>query len=202
MDASDWNARYATDELIWKAEPNRFLPPEVAGLAPGRALDLACGEGRNAVWLAQQGWTATGVDFAAEGLAKGRRLAADRGVAVEWVEADLLTWAPSPRSYDLVVVFYLQLPAPERGRVLRAAAEALAPGGTLLVVAHDSRNLTDGYGGPQSASVLYTAADVLADLGAADGLAVERAEEVLRPVVVDDRTFEAIDCVVRLRRGR
>jgi len=202
VDAADWNARYATDELIWKAEPNRFLPPEVAALVPGRALDLACGEGRNAVWLAQQGWQATGVDFAAEGLAKGRRLAADRDVDVEWVEADVSTWAAPPASYDLVVVFYLQLPAAERGTVMRTAADALAPGGTLLVVAHDTRNLTDGFGGPQSAAVLYTAEDVLADLGGLDALVVERAEEVVRPVVVDDGTFEAIDCFVRLRRER
>ena len=84
MDAADWNARYDTSELIWKGEPNQFLPPEVAGLTPGRALDLACGEGRNAVWLATQGWEVTGVDFAGVGLAKaeraGRRERRDRHV--------------------------------------------------------------------------------------------------------------------------
>jgi len=203
MDADDWNERYSTDELVWKAEPNRFLPPEVATLTPGRALDLACGEGRNAVWLADQGWQTTGVDFAGAGLAKGRRLAAERGVSVEWIEADLTDWAAPRGAFDLVVVFYLQLPEAERRTVMRTAAGALAPGGTLLVVAHDSRNLTDGYGGPQSAAVLYTAADVVADLVGLPGLETERADEVLRPVVVavdDGGPFEAIDCLVRVRR--
>jgi 2-polyprenyl-3-methyl-5-hydroxy-6-metoxy-1,4-benzoquinol methylase len=94
MDAADWNARYDTAELVWKGEPNQFLPPEVAGLAPGRALDLACGEGRNAVWLATRGWEVTGVDFAGVGLAKGERLAAEHGVTGTWVTADATGWEP------------------------------------------------------------------------------------------------------------
>lgn len=67
-----WDERYGTAELIWKADPNRFLVEELEGLAPGRALDIACGEGRNAIWLASMGWEVTGVDFSAVGLAKAR----------------------------------------------------------------------------------------------------------------------------------
>ncbi len=111
MDASQWNERYATAEYVWKADPNDFLVAETDGLAPGRALDLACGEGRNAVWLAEQGWTATGVDFSDAGLDKGRRLAADRGVEATWVCADATAWDPPADGYDLVAVFYLQLPS-------------------------------------------------------------------------------------------
>ncbi len=88
MDADAWNARYDTAELVWSGEPNLFLPPEVADLEPGRALDLASGEGRNAVWLATQGWQVTAVDFSSVGAEKGARLAAERGVDVEFVVGD------------------------------------------------------------------------------------------------------------------
>ena len=86
----DWNARYAQKELLWTAAPNRRFAEEVAGLAPGRALDLACGEGRNAVWLAERGWEVTGVDFSDVALAKAAELATSRGVEVDWVVADVL----------------------------------------------------------------------------------------------------------------
>jgi 2-polyprenyl-3-methyl-5-hydroxy-6-metoxy-1,4-benzoquinol methylase len=89
MDAAGWDQRYDTAEFVWATEPNRFLPPEVEGLTPGRALDVACGEGRNAVWLATQGWDATGIDFSAVGLAKARQLAAERGVTVQTHCCDL-----------------------------------------------------------------------------------------------------------------
>lgn len=205
MDADAWNARYDASELVWGGEPNRFLPPEVDGLAPGNALDLACGEGRNAVWLATQGWTVTGVDFAGTGLAKAERLAAAHGVAVTWVTADATTWTPPVEGFDLVVVFYLQLPASERGRALRTAVAALAPGGTFLLVAHDLLNLTTGHGGPQAAEVLTTSEGVVDDLAAASidlgvELVVEHAGRVDRPVDTDDGPHTAVDTLVRARR--
>ncbi|MGC9221600.1 MAG: class I SAM-dependent methyltransferase [Solirubrobacteraceae bacterium] len=89
--AEHWERRYAQTGLVWTAEPNRFLVEEVAGRKPGRALDLACGEGRNGIWLAQRGWEVTGVDFSAHAIKKGRALAAARGVEVQWVVQDLLT---------------------------------------------------------------------------------------------------------------
>jgi ubiquinone/menaquinone biosynthesis C-methylase UbiE len=89
MERERWDDRYRTDELIWRAEPNRFLVEEVVGLAPGRALDLACGEGRNALWLAERGWQVTAVDFSAVGLAKAQRLASERALDLRWVEADV-----------------------------------------------------------------------------------------------------------------
>jgi len=199
MDASHWNERYATAEYVWKADPNVFLVAETAGLAPGRALDLACGEGRNAVWLAEQGWDATGVDFSDAGLDKGRRLAADRGVEVGWECADATSWEPPAEGYDLVAVFYLQLPEADRRRAMGIAGRALTAGGTLLVVAHDTANLTGGVGGPRDPAVLYTPDDVLADLAAAGvDVTVERADTVERPVAGADRP--ALDCLVRVRR--
>ena len=193
----DWNARYAKAELLWSAEPNRLFASELVGLEPGRALDLACGEGRNAVWLAERGWRATGVDFSDVALAKAARLADSRGVEVEWVLADVLDHRPEPRAFDLVAVLYLQLPHDELARALRSAAEAVAPGGTLLVLGHDATNLTEGYGGPRDASVLFTPEDVVRTLG---DLAIGRAEKVRRIVPLDGSEATAIDAFVRARR--
>src|SRR5262249_60827578 len=100
---------------------------------------------------------------------------------------------------DLVIVFYLQLPAEERTPILRKAASALAPDGMFLLVAHDLRNLEQGYGGPQTARVLYTPEDVVADLDGA-GLEIERAEPVKRPVDTPEGERVAIDALVRARR--
>lgn len=193
----DWNARYAAKELLWTAEPNRLFASEVEGLEPGRALDLACGEGRNAVWLAERGWRVTAVDFSDVALEKARRLAASRGVEVEWVVADLLAFEPDPRSFDLVALLYLQLPHEELERAVAAAAEAVAPGGTLIVLGHDTRNLTEGHGGPKDASVLYTPADVVRWVG---DLVVERADTVHRSVPLEDGEAVALDAFVRARR--
>ena len=199
MSSDEWDRRYGGSELLWTAQANRFLVAEASGLAPGRALDLACGEGRNAVWLAEQGWQATGVDFSAVALAKAERLAEARGVAIDWVRADLLEYEPEPGSRDLVVVFYLQLPAAERRPILRRAAAAVAPDGLLLVVAHDLSNIEHGFGGPQEPSVLYSADDVVADLEP-EGLEIERAEVVRRPVETAEGEKHALDLLVRARR--
>ncbi|MEZ5101876.1 MAG: class I SAM-dependent methyltransferase [Thermoleophilia bacterium] len=198
MDRDDWDRRYEGTELLWTATPNRFLVQEVEGLVPGRALDLACGEGRNAVWLAEQGWQVTGADFSPVALGKAARLAEARGVAVEWVEADATAWEPPVAAFDLVCVLYLQLPADERRLALANAARAVAPGGTLLVVGHDLANLEQGVGGPSSPAVLITADAVAGELA---GLVVERAGTVLRPVEVEGGTRDAIDTLVRARRA-
>ena len=195
----EWNRRYAGSELLWTAQPNRFLVSEAADLRPGRALDLACGEGRNAVWLAEQGWQVTGVDFSEVGLAKARRLGAARGVEVEWVAADLLGYQPEPRAFELVLVFYLHVPESERGLIPHAAAEAVATGGTLLVVAHDSSNLEHGHGGPQSPAVLYTPDDVVRALDGGQ-FEIARADVVQRPVETPDGERIARDALVRARR--
>ena len=205
MDANAWDARYDTTELIWKGEPNQFLPPEVADLAPGTALDLACGEGRNAVWLATQGWTVTGVDFSSVGVAKAEQLAADNGVQGTWIVGDATTWAPPAEGYDLVLVFYLQLPAAQRRAAIRTAVASLAPGGTFLLVAHDLLNLTEGVGGPQDPAVLMTSEAIVDDLAAAElelacELVTQRAEPIDRVVHTPDGDRTAIDTIVRAHR--
>jgi SAM-dependent methyltransferase len=194
MDSVEWDRRYAGSELLWTGEPNRFLVSEAAGLRPGRALDLACGEGRNAVWLARQGWQVTGVDFSAVALEKARRLAEASAVEAEWVVADLCEYRPEERAFGLVIVFYLQVPASQRREIVRAAADAVAPAGTFLLVAHDSSNIERGHGGPQEPAVLYSADDVVLDLG---DLRIERAECVERPVETVDGERVALDALVR-----
>jgi SAM-dependent methyltransferase len=185
MDARAWDERYAGTELVWSSGPNRFVEDEVAGLPPGRAVDLAAGEGRNALWLAEQGWQVTAVDFSVVGLDKGRRVLAAheraRDLHVDWVHHDVLTYDPGPVGYDLALLAYLQLPAEERRAAVRVGWSALAVGGHLVVVAHDSTNLTEGTGGPQDPSVLYTSEEVLGDLDG-ERFEVVRAERVDRMV--------------------
>jgi len=197
MDRQAWDQRYSGEDLLWRADPNRFLVAQVRDLAPGRALDVACGEGRNAVWLAEQGWTVTGVDFSQVALDKARRLADQRGVMVEWVNADVVDWEPPRAGYDLVALLYLHLPEEQRRVVHTRAASALAAGGTLLVIGHDLTNLDEGYGGPQDSAVLFTPDDVAADLA---GLDIVRAERVRRPVSTEAGEVDAIDALVRAVR--
>ena len=163
-------------------------------------MDLAGGEGRNSIWLAEQGWQVTGVDYSGAGLAKAKRFADLRDVKVTWIESPVECWAPLPGGFDLVAVLYLQLPQPARAEALTVAAFAVAPGGTLLVIAHDRENLARGYGGPPDANVLYEVSDVTTAAVAA-GLTVERAEQAVRVVDTDDGPREAIDTVVRASRG-
>jgi SAM-dependent methyltransferase len=197
MTSDDWDRRYAEPRLVWSAEPNRFLAEEAAGLAPGRALDLACGEGRNALWLARRGWDVTGVDFSAVAIDKARRMAAEAGVAARFVRADLAEHVPEPASADLVALVYLQLPEPLRTTVLARAAVALRPGGTLLWIAHDLANLDGGHGGPRDPAVLSTPGGVAAALA---GLDVVRAEVVRRPVATEAGEAVALDTLVRAAR--
>ncbi len=199
MDRHQWNECYSGDDLVWTSTPNQFLVSEVVDLRPGRAVDLACGEGRNAVWLAEQGWEVTGVDFSPVGLAKAQRFAELWNVEATWVESSILEWSPPPEGFDLVAVLYLQLPQPERSIALEVAASAVAPGGTLLVVAHDQENLTRGSGGPPNAAVLYNIAEVT-EVAVGAGLAVERAEQVVRVVDTDTGPKDAIDTLVRAKR--
>jgi len=205
VDAASWDERYAEAELVWSAGPNQFVEQALADLPPGRALDLACGEGRNARWLAGLGWQVTAMDFSPVAIEKGRRLAdqlPDQPAnQIDWQVGDALG-TPLPAGLDLVVIAYLHVPAAERTTVMRRAFAALAPGGHLFVIGHDTTNLTEGTGGPPDPTVLYTAADVLDDLGD-EALDVVRAERVARVVQgVDEHGSEgtAWDVLVHVRR--
>ena len=188
MDASMWDQRYEAAELVWSAEPNLFLPPLIAALEPGTALDVACGEGRNAIWLARQGWEVTAVDFSPVGIEKAWQLS--DGDDVEWVVADATIYEPS-KQFDLVVVFYLHVLPEDLAAVMATASDALIPGGTLFAVGHALRNLTDGHGGPQYPEILWdegTLAPMVEDLD------IMELGERVRPIA--DTDTSAIDLVL------
>lgn len=203
MDRDDWNRRYAGLELVWGAEPNQFVAAEFGDTPPrGRALDLACGEGRNAIWLAARGWQVTAVDYSDVAIARARRLAAEHRVDVEWLEADVTAYVPPAGAFQLVLISYLQTPAADRRTVLAGASRALVPGGTLFMIGHARRNLTEGTGGPRDPRVLWEAAEIAAELTAA-GLSIARVEDVRRRVETPDGgVMDAIDTLARAERPR
>jgi SAM-dependent methyltransferase len=191
----DWDRRYADVENLWSARPNRFLVAEVEALPRGRALDLACGEGQNAIWLATLGWDVVGVDFSEVAITRARARAEHDGVTVAFAVADLLEYEPEADAYDLALLLYLHLAPHERRLVLERASAALAPGGTLLLVGHDLTNMTDGVGGPSDPNIHVTPDEVAGEL---PDLVIEKAERVHRDVRGEERP--AIDALVRARK--
>ena len=181
MEREDWDRRWRERGFHCEDDPNELLEAELAGLAPGRALDLGCGAGRAAIWLARCGWRVTGVDFSETAI----ELARESDATVDWVLADLRDYEPEPGGFDLVLVLYVHLPAAERRSLLERAAAALAPGGTLLVVGHDLTNLGTGAQGPSDPDVLYTPDTIAGEL---PGLDVRKAERT--------RDGDAVDTVV------
>ena len=153
-----WDDRYAkaaaAGTAIWSKEPNAWIAQVTGTLPPGTAIDLAAGEGRNALWLASRGWTVTAVDFSATGLSIARTRAAEAGLELGLVTADATTWV-SPTPVDLVVIAYLQLPRAELSSAISNAVASLAVGGTLALIGHDSENLEHGVGGPKDAAMLH-----------------------------------------------
>jgi SAM-dependent methyltransferase len=173
--AQEWDQRYA-EKQQWSSGPNTLVAELLAPLPPGDAVDLAAGEGRHALWLAERGWSVTAVDFSAVGLDRGR--SQPFGDRVSWVTADVLEWTAAPASLDLVLLAYLQLPRPDLVGLMRRSVDWLRPGGRLLSLGHDVDNLTRGIGGPQEPGILHSV-DRLAPV--AELLEVDRFEPVLRP---------------------
>ncbi|GGL38542.1 methyltransferase domain-containing protein [Phycicoccus endophyticus] len=204
MDAAAWDERYAGVDLVWSTGPNVFVEEVAGALPPGRALDIAGGEGRNALWLAEQGWDATCTDFSDVAVRRARAIAASRlgegAGGFRALVADALEPAPPPGEgpgYDLVVFSYLQLPDAPWRTALARGVEAAVPGGTVLVVCHAARNLDAGTGGPQDPAVLHDPDDVVA---AAGDLPVEVVSAELRERAVESSQRPALDTVVALHR--
>ena len=153
-------------------------------------------EGQNAVWLASLGWEVTAVDYADVAVAKGIERAARADVSVDFQVRDLLEYVPEAGAFDLVLILYLHMSSAGRRLVFERAADAVAPGGTLVLIGHDLLNLTEGVGGPSDPDLLFTPDDVVAEL---PGLELEKAERLLRDVDGHDRP--AIDALVRARRA-
>jgi SAM-dependent methyltransferase len=207
MDSKDWDTRYAAADLVWSAAANQWVEELVSPLTPGRALDVAAGEGRNAIWLVEHGWEAVAADYSAVAIERARRLAderlGDRAGLLTTVVADATQPLPGgPAAYDLVLFSYLQLPMPDWRKALEHGVEAARPGGRVIVIAHALSNLTAGWGGPQEPSVLYDPEDVVAIVEDLPDLPVdvEIAELRTRVVTKEDGEHEALDTIVVLRR--
>jgi SAM-dependent methyltransferase len=153
--AAFWDGRYGEPGFAYGEQPNDFLREQAAALAPGEALCLAEGEGRNAVHLAQLGHRVLAQDLSAVGLAKAEALARSRGVTIETSCGDLAAFQPAPQSVDLVVAIWMHLPAPLRAQVLERAVAALRPGGRLILEAYTPRQLELGTGGPPQLELLW-----------------------------------------------
>lgn len=134
MDEKYWDDKYRTQEQLWSGDPNGVLLVEASGLAPGQALDLGCGEGADALWLAGRGWLVTAVDISRVALERAAAVAGD--AKVSWTHGDLVTAPPPAGAFDLVSALYFPLPRTTPA-ALRSLLAAVAPGGTLLVVGHD-----------------------------------------------------------------
>lgn len=134
--AAEWDAMYAEKRTVWSGEPNAQLVAEAASLAPGTALDVGCGEGADAVWLAQHGWAVTAVDVSQIALDRAQAHASAASVDVSFERVDLVADPPLPSSYDLVSAQFFHLPDPPRAQAYRGLGAAVRPGGHLLVVGH------------------------------------------------------------------
>ena len=203
LDGDFWDERYRGRDAIWSGNPNVQLVTEISDLAPGRALDVGCGEGADAVWLATRGWTVTGVELSRVALGRAATHAAAAGpdiaARIAWRHADLGS-VPPDSTYDLVTAHYVQLPPEPRTALFGVLAAAVAPGGTLLIVGHDPSDLQTSAHRPPWPELFYRAEDVVAGLAVGDWeILVEQA----RPRQLSDpqgRPVTIHDAVVRARR--
>lgn len=154
----NWNQRFDSEEYFYGTEANAFLRAQAGLLQAGQqVLAVADGEGRNGVWLAEQGLQVTAVEASSNALKKARKLAAERGVAPEFIEADLLSWRWPAAEFDVVAAIFIQfLAAAARERVFAAMHAALKPGGILLLQGYTVDQLNYRTGGPAVAEQLYT----------------------------------------------
>jgi SAM-dependent methyltransferase len=161
---SFWDERYASKPAIWSGDPNPQLVAEVVSLRTGTALDAGCGEGADAIWLAEQGWRVTAVDISKvaleRGAAQSHKIGDDVAERITWQQVDLRTWRPQPASYDLVSAQFMQLPPSERGPFYSRLAEGVASGGTLLVVGHSPTDMQTTVRRPQWPELYFTADEI------------------------------------------
>lgn len=166
--AEFWDERYRSAPAIWTGNPNPHLVTDVAALTPSTALDMGAGEGADAIWLAGQGWQVTAVDISAVAVERGRGAAEARGddVAerISWVAADVTTWAPPTGAFGLVVSHFLHVPSALRGPVFQRCIEAVAVGGTLMIVGHHISDTETTIRRPQLPDLYFEAQDVAAML--------------------------------------
>jgi thioredoxin reductase/2-polyprenyl-3-methyl-5-hydroxy-6-metoxy-1,4-benzoquinol methylase len=189
-----WDERYRSQPEIWSGDPNAALAAEIADLPPGTAFDAGAGEGGDACWLAAHGWKVTAADISGVALQRAAARASKLGLDITWLHADLAR-SPAPGTYDLVTSHFLHLPVTERKTVFRHLADAVAPGGTLLVVGHEPNDMPR----PDLAEMGWTAAELAAELG--EGWTVQVAEARKRQATgPSGHEITIHDAILRARR--
>lgn len=201
FDEKFWDERYRSAPLIWSGEPNAQLVTEASDLEPGSALDVGCGEGADAIWLAERGWRVTAIDISTVALDRARSIDAAPDVKrrIEWVHADLTVTPPPASSYDFVSAHFMQLQKAPREALFRGLAASVKPNGLLLVVGHHPDDLkTPGLRRPPIRDMLYTAGDIAALLDPHDWN-IETSGVRERPTEQGGVNFTVYDAVLRAR---
>jgi SAM-dependent methyltransferase len=198
MDAEFWDERYGGSEKLFSGNPNGVLVTEVADLPPGHALDVGCGEGGDALWLARRGWRVTAVDISRVALDRAAAAGAEVADRIAWARADLAVTPPPAGSFDLVSVQYFPLPHQPDHAAVRRLLAAVAAGGTLLVAGHDLADLPPGHESDFDPADFYQPAEIGALLG--EGWTVLVDETRLRTAPAPEGTRHARDTVLRARR--
>jgi 2-polyprenyl-3-methyl-5-hydroxy-6-metoxy-1,4-benzoquinol methylase len=195
--AEFWDERYGSTDQVWSGNPNLRLVEQATPLTPGAALDVGCGEGADAIWLAGRGWRVTGVDVSTVALQRASAHAAAAGVAdrITWEPVDALTWAPAAASYDLVSAQYIHLPPPELADLLARLGAAVRPGGMLLVVGHHPLDLQTTMRAHRFPELLLAPEQIAASLDRAEWT-VTTAEPERPATDLDGVTAIAHDAVV------
>jgi 2-polyprenyl-3-methyl-5-hydroxy-6-metoxy-1,4-benzoquinol methylase len=203
FDETFWDERYRSRSSLWSGNPNRHLIDEAVDLTPGAALDVGCGEGADAIWLAQRGWHVTAVDLSTVALGRGATHAAQAGAEIadriNWLHADLTTWDPGLARYDLVSAQYMHLPAQPREALFRRLAASVTPGGTLLIVGHHPSDLQTTMPRPSQLELFFTGDDIAATLDPSAWKIVTNAASPRSATDPDGRTVTIHDTVLRAR---
>jgi len=204
MSEAEWDERYRSREALWSDEPNPTLVTEVSSLDPGSAVELGCGEGADAIWLAKRGWHVTGLDISRVALARAasaeQRYRNEIATPVVWQQADLLAWTPGEARFDLVTAHFMQFHENERARFFATLAACVAPGGTLLIVGHDPSDLKTNVRRPPDPAVFYTASDIAAALDAHEWDIVVCEARPRSAIDRNERPATVNDAIVKARR--
>ena len=202
FDGAWWDEHYGSAPSLWSGKPNPVLVDEVGDLPPGRALDIGCGEGADALWLASLGWQVLGTDVSQVALDRAAAAADAAGLSdqVMWVQQDLLAWTPPAQAFDLVSAQFFHLPADIRPRIYGGLSEAVAPGGTFLVVAHHPSDLDTTMQRPPVEEMFFTADELAERLD--EEWEIQLAEARPRTAVdPDGREITITDTVLKARRS-
>ena len=201
-----WDERYSAADRMWSGNPNPHLVATAAHLTPGTALEVGSGEGGDAIWLASHGWQVTAVDISVVALERAARHADAAGeevaARISWQQADVLTWTPPARQFDLVSAQFMQLPRPELESLHRRLAAAVRPGGMLLIVGHHPSDLGTSIGRPHHPELMFTAEQVAATLDPDEWTITVAAAPVREALNPDGEPVTIRDAVLQATRRR